>query len=287
MKVLILGDQGMLGSTVSKYLKRNSDLIVKTTSRNSIFSDFNFDVLKDTFSSIEKNFSPDFIVNCIGLIKPMIDEGNFKSVQNAIKTNSLFPHTLNDSFASARIIQIATDCVFSGSLGEYFEDSLHDPNDVYGRTKSLGEVNSENFLNIRTSIIGREIGNPKSLIEWILSQPRDGSINGFRNHIWNGVTTLDFAHAVESIIKNSDALWCSGSRHLIPSNKITKYELLTKIANSFGRTDINIIETDASNLIDRSLGTKFPSFSEEIWARSVYKESPSVETLVDFYSKNV
>ena len=99
------------------------------------------------------------------------------------------------------MIQIATDCVYSGKTGGYNEDSLHDALDAYGKTKSLGEVRSSTFLNIRSSIIGPEINHKVLLLEWFLKQPKGAVLNGFSNHLWNGVTTLQFAELCLTIIK--------------------------------------------------------------------------------------
>src|SRR5207244_6584362 len=110
-------------------------------------------------------------------------------VRRAVAVNSLFPYALSDvaEAAGARVLQIATDCVFSGREGSYREDSPHDPLDVYGKTKSLGEVQAPHFLNLRCSIVGPEIRGFRSLLCWFLAQPRNARLRGFVNHWWNGV----------------------------------------------------------------------------------------------------
>ena len=103
------------------------------------------------------------------------------------------------------------------------ENSNHDAVDDYGKTKSLGEIKYKNFYNLRCSIIGRELFNKYSLLEWFLNC-KDKEINGFTNHKWNGITTFAYAKIVRSIIvENIDI---PNSLHIIPSDIITKYELL-------------------------------------------------------------
>ena len=64
------------------------------------------------------------------------------------------------------------------------ENDPHNASDYYGRTKSLGEP--AGAMNIRTSIIGEEAGQARSLMSWILSQ-KGNEVKGFTNHLWNGL----------------------------------------------------------------------------------------------------
>ena len=180
-KVIILGCGGMLGYKLFKFLSIQPSINVYGTLRgknslrffnkeeiNSIFTDIDAEAI-ESFNGLFKELNPDFVVNCIGIIK----QRNIKDeILTMIPINSLFPHKIREicNFYNTKLIQISTDCVFSGLKGNYKENDLADANDLYGVSKKLGELNDTNSLTIRTSIIGEEIQNKKSLLEWFLSQ---------------------------------------------------------------------------------------------------------------------
>ena len=283
MKVLVLGASGMLGSTVFNFLKQDSALHVVGTSSAGGDNLTRFNVKTDALHELLFKNIPDFIINCIGIIKPEINESIESSVENAISINSIFPRTLYNAAESSRIIQIATDCVYQGLSGDYLENSLHDATDVYGKTKSLGEIHGENFLNLRCSIIGREINKKKSLIEWVLSQQRSASLTGYDNHSWNGVTTLTFSKVVHGIITSSESHFDSSLQHLVPSNIVTKFELLCKIRSIFDRNDLTIHSAPAPISTNRTLSTNFATVNKNLWQAANYVTIPSVQDMLDEY----
>ena len=173
-----------------------------------------------------------YIINCIGVIKPKIDESDNASIQNTILTNSYFPldlQKLSDQ-RGIKYIQIGTDCVFSGKDGSYKEDSYTDAEDLYGKSKIVGEIQGKNKLLSRSSISGPEEGNGYSLMNWFLKNS-DSSVSGYKNHSWNGITTLNFSRVVEGIIMNEDIDF--KIQHLIPKNTITKANLLELFKEQF------------------------------------------------------
>lgn len=285
-KVVVLGASGMLGSMVTKVLSEYNDLQVIGTSRDFQYQEQippkagwrYFDVEVERFAEVLDG--ADWVVNCIGIIKPMIDESSTNSVLNAINVNSMFPHklALAADLRGINIIQIATDCVYSGSEGLYNEYSLHDATDVYGKTKSLGEVKMDNVYNLRCSIIGPERGANKSLLEWVLHQPQDATINGYTNHLWNGVTTHAFAKLCYGVIKDGHSL--NSSTHIVPADIVSKYELLQIIANSYGRKDIKVTPAEAPTEINRTLKTKSVSVGRWLWESAGYFAPPTVEQMV-------
>jgi len=203
----------------------------------------------------------DYIINCIGIIKPFCRDDDPEGVFRAIEVNAVFPHRLARFLAGSKtkIIHITTDCVYSGKGGGYEEDALHNPEDVYGKTKSLGEVNSRNWLNIRCSVIGLEKSKNVSLLGWFLNQPEGAHLKGFAHHKWNGVTALQYAELCQSIIdKNSfnKIRKISHVHHYIPNKAVNKYELLQIIADVFGKKYVIEKVEDTANPVDRSLGTK-------------------------------
>ena len=226
--VIVLGNTGMLGWAVENYL-RFVGFDVLAFGRRS------FDAEKDNPQSFleEKVREQSYIVNCIGIIKPRCTKENLMST---ILVNSLFPHRLAEACnrLECRLIHITTDCVFSGEIGGYVESSPHDPRDVYGMTKSLGEP-TDNSMVLRTSIIGPEIKNYYSLVSWVLSQ-KGKTVNGYVNHTWNGITTLTYAHIVERIVKEN--LYEVGVFHIFSPEIVTKEILVRMISKAF---DIDIV----------------------------------------------
>ena len=278
--VLVLGSNGMLGSMVARVL-RESGHSVFTTDRDGSADNIRFVVGLDPVSDVLKKV-PDisFVVNAIGIIKPRINESSAESRRTAINVNGMFPYELADAaeHARAHVIQIATDCVYSGATGNYTESHLHDPTDVYGKSKSLGEVPSTSVLHLRASIIGPEIGRQTSLWEWVRSQPENANINGFTNHRWNGVTTYHFGRVCAGIIEHE--VRESGVRHLIPADIVTKASLVRDIAKASQRNDIVINEVEAKDEIDRTLSTDDAHFSSNLWRYAGYDSAPSVSQMV-------
>lgn len=253
----------MLGRYVYTYLKSKNYNVVGVSRDTLDASVFNEQQLRQAliYKGVKKD---DVIINCMGTIKPQVDKlGNV----TAIKVNSLFPHYLANVCEQNgyKMIHITTDCVFSGNDGLYTELSPHDCTDVYGKTKSLGEPN--NCTVVRSSIIGEEVGQSRSLIEWVKSM-KDKSANGYINHRWNGVTCLQMAKVFESII-SSNKYW-NGVRHIFSPEIVNKYELVQMISDVYG-LNIHLTPVDAPIKCDRSLSTihseKFihiPSIKEQI-----------------------
>jgi len=259
---------------------KEPDLEVVCTTRSGEGGSIRFDIENDSVLELIRRSNPDIVVNCAGKIKPEIDEQNTTSVLSAIRVNSSFPHELRKYF-SGQIVQIATDCVFSGAKSAYSVADQHDALDVYGKSKSLGEVNARNFLNIRVSIIGREYGKRKSLVEWLLGQEVGATINGFVNHHWNGVTTHAFAEVVLGLIKSNFAEINSGVFHLTPADTVTKYQLLKLIAETFDRKDLQIDPVNAIESIDRTLRNSDNKLNLKLWENTTFQKIPSVAEMLD------
>ena len=221
-----------------------------------------------------------YIINCIGLIKPYIKENSLKDLKRALKINSIFPSELNESMnkSNCKIFQIATDCVFSGSKGNYNEKNLHDAFDVYGKSKSLGEINNKNFFNIRCSIIGPELKNFNSLYEWFKKSSPNSELSGFINHQWNGLTTKAYAYAVIAIIIKK--IHIPNLIHLIPADKLNKFEIIQSFKSKLNREDIKIKKVISSVKINRTLSTSYKKENYKIWKNSIYKKVPSIQKLI-------
>lgn len=260
--VVILGVNGMLGNTLFKYFKDNSNLNVKGILRNKrnlpiSFKYFNSKDLiecnvfeENYFNSVLNELKPNFIINCIGIVKKHSDSNNPLA---AIKVNSLFPHLLSKICEknNSKLIHISTDCVFSGKSGFYSEKDQTDPIDLYGRSKLLGEVFNGEDLTLRTSCIGEELLTKRNLLSWFLSQSE--TVDGFSNAIFSGFPTIEIARIILKLIIPNPSL--RGIYHL-SSNPIDKFSLLNLIKKVY-KKNIEITK-NVEYCVDRSLdSTKF------------------------------
>lgn len=213
----------------------------------------------------------DVVINCAGVI-PQSEIQRDLSTRLYFTINSIFPIVLSTicSNNKCNMIHITTDCVYSGKDGMYDENSIPDEISDYGLSKSLGDLSG--CTVIRTSIIGEEVNNKRSLLEWVKSN-KDGKINGYTNHYWNGVTCLQLAKIVNYIISN-DIFW-TGVRHIYSPRSVNKYELLCMINTTYElNIEINKFETDK---VDKTITSiheplfNIPDLSEQINQTKLFK----------------
>jgi dTDP-4-dehydrorhamnose reductase len=252
MKILILGSSGMIGRTMFHVLAQRSEWQVYGSIRSKVFEGSapgpvvtaidltNHDHLEHLFGQIR----PDVVVNCAGLTKHL-PEGN--TPIPALTMNALLPHRLAElcDITKARLIHVSTDCVFSGAVGNYMEQDSTDASDIYGRTKALGEVITNNALTLRTSTIGHEYGTHFGLLEWFLAQSQ---CKGFRHAIFSGLPSVEFARVVRDIVIPNLSL--TGLYH-VGASPINKLALLQEIARIY-KKEVSIA-IDETFRINRSL----------------------------------
>lgn len=258
IKVLILGVTGMLGHALSDRLSGHKYLDVHATARsteglsrwfpNDLLERISGNVDADNFDSVIRaiaDLKPDVVINCIGIIKQTAPA---KDPLISITINSLFPHRLAHvcKAAGSRLIHISTDCVFDGAQGNYTEKDQANANDLYGRTKYLGEVYYPHCVTLRTSIIGHELKGKHGLIEWFLAQK--GKVRGFTNAIYSGFPTVEIARIISEYVITNPNL--KGLYH-VSSDPISKYKLLQLVADKY-KKQIEIEPFDDFRL-DRSL----------------------------------
>ncbi len=283
-RVAIISPTGMLGSMVYKVLKDSCQLILLYRNKDSLAAlnkayggvgkhkviEANLDIIYQQYikndgvsSQSNKLFSleVDKIINCAGIIKPYAN----KDTALTFFINSALPQLLSNQYKE-KLIQITTDCVFSGKEKTlYNENSTHTSVDLYGLSKSLGEP-KENSLVMRTSIIGPELLHFVSLISWL---QRQKEANGFTNHQWNGITTKQFGIICKELIEQPQKFPKTGLFHVF-SNDISKYNLLLLLKDKYNsKCKITPVESEA---IDRRLSTIF-SFNSLL-------KIPSIETQI-------
>jgi dTDP-4-dehydrorhamnose reductase len=257
MRILILGANGMIGSSIYRTLFRCADLEVfgvirdinlvnlfpLSTQKNFVFcGDLS---LPQNISSLLERIKPEVVINCAGITKHL---NSACQPEVIITTNTDMPHRFADACHAydARFIHISTDCVFSGLRGGYIETDVPDATDLYGRSKALGEVINGSSITLRTSTIGHELCTKFGLLEWFLSQ--DKECEGFTKAIFSGLPSVIFAQVIKDfVLPNGDL---KGLYH-VAADPINKYDLLTLIANIYGKK-IDI-KQDREFTIDRSL----------------------------------
>jgi dTDP-4-dehydrorhamnose reductase len=290
--VVVMGASGMLGSMVADLLSRNDRLRVRATVRSRTLAEHGRDRLPEIdWTVIDVDGAADaslleivdgagWVINAVGVIKPYIHDDDDRERERALRVNSLFPYQLARiaERVDARIIQIATDCVFSGDRGRYTEDDPHDAVDAYGMTKSLGEVRAAWVHHLRCSIVGPELTSHVSLLDWFLGQPANAEVKGFTNHVWNGITTLHFARICEAIVTGATAP--AGAQHVVPAGAVTKADLLKAFADTFERRDIEIRPAEASVMIDRTLDTVDVAANRGLWDAAGYGDPPTVQGML-------
>ena len=265
MRILILGGEGMLGHKVFQVLSERFETFATFRSFNGSWTHYpmytnmdrsrtlggvdamDFDTVIRAFAQVQ----PDVAINCIGIIKQLKEA---KDPLISINLNSLFPHRLAElcTATGTRMLHISTDCVFSGRKGNYTEEDIPDAEDLYGRTKLLGEVNREGCLTIRTSILGRDFVKQSALLEWFLSN-RGERVRGYVNAIYTGFPTQVLARIMGDLIADYPQL---SGLYQVSSEPISKYDLLVKIRDAL-ELDIEI-EPYAGVACDRSLdSTRF------------------------------
>ena len=257
MKVLVLGATGMAGHTIALYFKKKKHEVQTLTRKpfnhckNIIGNITDPDVVKKIIS--EENF--DAVINCIGILNHDAE----RNKPQAILINSYLPHLLSDltKDLKTQIIQMSTDCVFSGKVGQYKEYYLKDGETFYDRTKALGEINNSKDLTFRNSIIGPDMDKKGiGLFNWFMKQQNE--IVGYKKVMWTGVTTLTLAQAMEQAVIDH----LTGIYHLVNNHSINKYDLLQLFNQTMERG--LTIHPDESFILDKSLVNTRKDFSFKV-----------------------
>ena len=257
MRILILGGDGMLGHQLLRHFMGRH--VVRATLRlgseaygaHRLFEPgtafYGVDAKEtDALLPVMAEFRPETVLNAVGVIKQRSES---KAIISSLEINSLLPHRLAllCRTIGARLIHFSTDCVFSGQKGNYRETDQSDAEDIYGRTKLLGEVSAPHCLTLRTSMIGPELSRKTGLLEWFLAQ-RGQTVKGFTKAIFSGFSTSELARIVELVL--TDVPTIHGLYH-VAAQPISKYDLLTLVRDRL-RVPVTI-ERDVTFECDRSL----------------------------------
>jgi dTDP-4-dehydrorhamnose reductase len=294
MVIIVLGGTGMVGSTVSKVLSRNKDLEVYSTYRRiedaRWMRDYRLTPVQhhpdiaagDALPNIGRCFQ-NLIINCVGLTKQLYyGEHMLKEMfdANTLLPSHLRPGSVNRDHES-RVIHISTDCVFDGRRGKYVEDDPVSPTDYYGMTKAMGEFPDVDVKVIRCSLIGPQLQDHTSLLEWFCTHNEHSEVPGYTNHYWNGLTTLHFARICRALVNLE--LWDETPNllHMIPPDSVTKEELLQLFNKHFKKDfEVKIKPQEQPERRDMTLDTKHPDAVKKIWGQAGYQSPPSISRMV-------
>lgn len=273
-KILVLGGAGMAGHVIYTYLKESEKYEVYTTTNQNDFgkNSFKFDIFRiEDLEKILNEVNPNVVINCIG----MLIKSSKSDPDKTIFANSYFPHRLAkySREKNFKLIHISTDCVFSGNNGGYTEVSPKDANDIYGMSKSLGEIIDDKNITIRTSIIGPEIkANGEGLFHWYMNQVDE--VTGYKSNIWSGVTTYELAKFIDWVLDKD----ITGLIHLTNNNSISKFELLNLFNTVYNKTIV--INDNRDYVCDKSfkntnlkLNYIVPSYSNMIEEQRKFMEN--------------
>lgn len=272
-KIIILGSRGMLGQMVKKYFSQSFEVV-------EINTRYTFEN-RETFLNEINSQKTGFVINCIGKIKQKTTD-----LSELMWVNSILPldliSTLNKDLF---LVHPSTDCVFNGTLkdGVYPKSLVPNAKDEYGWSKYLGEEaikGSSNAMVVRVSIIGPDniSVSPKGLLGWFLSNKEESKLNGFANHYWNGITTLEWCKQVENLIQNNDLKNWSGEVLQLGTKQTYNKKQMLDIFQSAFKTDFTISTFTTEETVNRCLKPDLLSPSLEI----------QMNELVDFFfSENI
>ncbi len=248
----------MLGHQLYTHLQHQHDVKVTLRQDFALYTSYGIFSKKNAYDAIDirslerlvevmSDFRPEAVVNAVGIVKQRPDA---KESIPSLEVNALLPHRLAVlcKGIGARLVHLSTDCIFSGKKGNYLESDASDAEDLYGKTKFLGEVHDRNCLTLRTSIIGHELSRHKSLLDWFLAQK--GPIKGYTNAIYTGFTTLEMSRIIEKMLLEFPN---ESGVYQVSSDPISKYDLLLLFREKL-RHDIEIIPDDSLSC-DRSLNS--------------------------------
>jgi dTDP-4-dehydrorhamnose reductase len=278
IRMVVLGANGMLGNAVLRFFAKKSDYEVYGTLRSwnlarelqnmapsaRLLPGVDVESL-DSLTRMFANVQPEVVINCVGIVKQLADAND---PLIALPINALLPHRLARlaQVAGARLVHMSTDCVYSGTKGNYVESDMPDSCDLYGRSKLLGEVDYPNAITLRTSIIGHQLVGNRSLIDWFLFQVEE--VQGYTKAIFSGLPTVEIARIIhDHVIPNTDL---QGLYH-VSAEPINKFDLLSLVSKIYNK-EIKIQPKD-DFMIDRSLNSdRFRSatgFKPEPWTELI------------------
>ena len=270
----------MLGSVIASKFCGLENIEILTCSRSQLEID-NLGKYRRNFRKLVSEFNPDYVVNCVGINR---NKKTLSGIIQQLVVNAVFPRYLakKSGHYGYFMIHISTDGVFFGRKGEYDETSRKYPRSIYSFSKILGEKVSNSVLIIRCSIVGKSPVDQQSfsLFSWFQNLKPNSSVSGYTNQKWNGVTTEYLASLIVGLVQSEYRI--GGLQHFIPSDSVSKAELLELFKVVLRRSDISIHPTRARRYISRDLKTRYPKENLHFWNLAGLEDVPSISELVEW-----
>lgn len=280
MNTLILGSRGMLGQQITRVFSREGISFRVSDGETAPDARFRFNGQEGSeLARLLEIRGGEYVVNCVGWIPQKASGLEEQDANAADLVNCGLPEALEGLSRDygIKVLQVATDCVFSGGGGPYFESSPLDATDIYGTSKINGELRQPSAMRIRSSIIGPDMSSNSGLFSWFRSKPTESTVTGFDNHLWNGVSTLALAKLFSSIIHSGS--FAPGLRHWVPSGHVSKFDLL-ELFHSHLPVTASVTKGHGHSSADRRLATNDLQANRELWRLAGYQNVPTIPDLV-------
>lgn len=265
IKVALVGTNGLLGHIVANVLSKNPNFTIHAYNRNIALrreSNIKYLAIQDLGHN---NINYDYLINCAGCIKQKVKDKSPKELEKMIEANVLLPVKLSLLKNVGIILHQSSDAVFGGDNSPKNEDSPHEPQCYYSKTKSLGEIESSNFYSFRCSLVGKELNSSYSLLSWFLNQKEE--VIGYNNIYWNGIAVTELAKIYERIVVNN-LLPKINNHNIVPAGPVTKHYLL-QLFNIFYKKDIIVRSRFNESPSSRILTTLDKEYNTSIFGGKV------------------
>jgi dTDP-4-dehydrorhamnose reductase len=236
MKILVTGASGFLGTKVMNILKDSFELT--GTYHNKKKEGFVYLDLADRDSTLRvvEQTKPDVILHTASLANVdecELDKEKAKLV-NIVGTQNIIEAARK---VNAKLVYISTDFVFDGEEGDYKESYIPKPLSFYAKTKLMAEVkvveSGLEYLIIRPEVLYgyNGDGTERSFVFWVYESLKDGKTIKIVNDQFNTPTLVDdIAFALKVLIEKG----CIGIYHVAGSERLSRYDMAVKVAETFG-----------------------------------------------------
>ena len=289
-KVLIIGENSLVGSTLSDYAKNNFDLYytyhnITTNNKNSV----QIDLVKETNKILDliKKIKPDFVVHTVAYANVDFCE------KNNLDANFLHV-TVTEKIAQtcasidAKILYFSTDAVFDGKQNEkYVESDICNPLSYYGKTKLAAEKilmdASKNNIIFRTTVIYGSYSRSR-FTSWVLDNlKQDKTVPAFTDQ-FNTPTLID---DLCKVILNTLNVDLSGIYHASGKTCLSRYDFALKLAKKFDYDEELIIPTLSSAVNQIAPRPKNGCLDSTKLEKLLNFEFSSIDSGLDFMKKSL
>lgn len=280
----------MLGATLSKIFSDSFEVFATGNSNfeNQPANYMKFDLGSDSFEELIKWSKPEIIIHSAALTN-----GNYceKNPLEAFNINGVSVRKFIDATDEGqKIIYISTDAVFPSKLHLAQEKDCVDPENVYGKSKELGEFfllnSNRKFTVVRTTIVGlNENPSRQGFVEWIInSVVEKQKIGLFDDVLFTPIAIWDFAKELEFLMR-TDSI-SSEILHIAGSEVISKYDFGIALLAKLGLDKDAVNKTSISSMPDRAKRCADQSLDCTLYQEKYQRNLPNLEETVETIKNN-